>query len=116
MNTAARTMSCAGSIDTAGGSLSIAIEASDGMPGVSSIVNSSIAFFDSAIAAFALSASAPTVNRIFALRVVQLKRQLLRRADRVRGVHDRAELARRRRTRPATPARSATTTTRRRPS
>ena len=62
------------------------------MPGVSSIVNSSIGFFDSAIAALALSASAPTVNSIFDVAVGELERQLLGRADGVRGVHDRAEL------------------------
>ena len=60
-------MSCAGSMETAGGSWSMAIDASDWMPGVSSIVNNSIGLFDSSIAAFALSASAPTVNSIFAL-------------------------------------------------
>ena len=37
------------------------------MPGVSSIVNSSICLLDSTIAAFALSASALIVNSIFAL-------------------------------------------------
>ena len=45
--------------------VSMAIEASDVMPGVSSSVINSIACFASAIAAFALSASAPIVTRIF---------------------------------------------------
>ena len=43
----------------------MASEASDGSPGVSSMVKSSMARPDSAMACFALSASAPTVNRIF---------------------------------------------------
>ena len=58
-------ISLAGSIATAGGSASTMIDASVGRPGVSSNVMSSMLRFDSAIAAFALSASAFTVMRSF---------------------------------------------------
>ena len=85
------TTSTAGSIATVGGSASRPIDASERVPGASSIVIRPAAQRDSLIAARILSASAAVEMSELRFGVDELVRELVARVRGIRRRHDRAE-------------------------